>query len=93
MTDTEDRAGDAGGVGADRWVGERVGKAWASQPLVTDSAAQIIRDLLAGKISERSLRGGELAETAKSLLGAMTPPATPEPADDHAHPDDRADVV
>ena len=53
------------------WIAPRVDIVREAHPRVTEAIGQRMAELLAGSLSERQLRPGELTETAKLLIRDM----------------------
>jgi hypothetical protein len=56
------------------WITNRIAKAKAGQPLLTDSAATRMDHLVRDRLTSRPLTAAELTAVAKQLIGDMVPP-------------------
>ncbi len=66
------------------WIDKRLSEARAApQASVSDAVAIRITRLLKGKLGEAPLTAKEVADTAKTLIGDMATPVTPEVPADH----------
>jgi hypothetical protein len=67
----------------DSWADECIKKAHESHPVVNESVANRLRELLIGKQSERILRGSELINAAKALITDMSTVSTQKTVKNH----------
>jgi hypothetical protein len=55
------------------WIAQRIAKAKAHRPLVTQAVLAQVEKLLRGQLSEREVSKGDLTAIANDLLAKMAP--------------------